>query len=586
MTTSSKQISFLSPGNSGPIVDYSSLRNFLEYLLEFLRSQATNLFSEEQISSFTSETQELLARAKVSGDTILIGIAGGTGVGKSTLINALAKANISSPSDRRPYTDRAIIYRHEEVETLLDTDPGLFRKPDATHRIDSIRDTVVLDMPDFDSHEQGNALTVSKLAPHMDMMVWVVSPEKYADASFFAFIKNCQTHKDNFCFVFNKSDQLLDQNSSDRYTRLKEALGDFIFHLKRTTGIDNPRVFALSGFLESSHSASDQFLNDEFSRFRAFILAKRKAKEIQSIKFLNLLNNSKALFARVFADAKPEARRRALRSVLENEDEGVGLAPLPGNTIVSEIIASAVFGRLIESDTSLKTIKMIMKLLSRRKIHGADNFSSLTASMNEAMTEFSQPWLNRLSRIQGKIKSESILGDLGKAESRSSAINSSDLRNHAIENMFKSSDLTKQRLRSFLNRLFQSFWLTIPVGLFLFRFHNQVVIGHGADFNIWSIFWMVISIGSNLFSPEGLSSLLSLVILEAILVFWLANRRLKKLSRISQGVASGILSNFEKQLDRRVDEVTEALRESLKSVGESLDQLERLSKMFDAGNRT
>ena len=80
--------------------------------------------------------------------------------------------------------------------------------------------------------------------------------------------------------------------------------------------------------------------------------------------------------------------------------------------------------------------------------------------------------------------------------------------------------------------------------------------------------------------------MLSLVILEAILVFWLANRRLKKLSRISQGVASGILSNFEKQLDRRVDEVTEALRESLKSVGESLDQLERLSKMFDAGNRT
>ena len=50
-------------------------------------------------------------------DVLVIGLVGGTGVGKSTLINALAGDAISTSSDRRPTTDRVIVYRHER--TLL-----------------------------------------------------------------------------------------------------------------------------------------------------------------------------------------------------------------------------------------------------------------------------------------------------------------------------------------------------------------------------------------------------------------------------------------------------------------------------------
>ena len=46
--------------------------------------------------------QEIAAAERALDDRLLIGLVGGTGVGKSTLINALAAAEISSmvPADR------------------------------------------------------------------------------------------------------------------------------------------------------------------------------------------------------------------------------------------------------------------------------------------------------------------------------------------------------------------------------------------------------------------------------------------------------------------------------------------------------
>ena len=78
-----------------------------------------------------------------------MGILGGTGVGKSTLINALAESEISCPGDRRPFTDRAVLYRHKDARPDLEDLSHRLRDPDALHEIDSIRDLVLIDMPDF-----------------------------------------------------------------------------------------------------------------------------------------------------------------------------------------------------------------------------------------------------------------------------------------------------------------------------------------------------------------------------------------------------------------------------------------------------
>ncbi|MBD4580924.1 ABC transporter, partial [Xanthomonas citri pv. citri] len=41
---------------------------------------------------------------------------------------------------------------------------------------------ILLDLPDIDSVERGNREITSRLAGHVDVLVWVVDPEKYADA--------------------------------------------------------------------------------------------------------------------------------------------------------------------------------------------------------------------------------------------------------------------------------------------------------------------------------------------------------------------------------------------------------------------
>ena len=98
----------------------SSLVMTLERSLEFLRIDGPFLMSGEDRDSFVQKTQVILQKALQPGEALYIGILGGTGVGKSTLINALARKEISERSDKRPFTDRAVIYRHKDTPRGLE----------------------------------------------------------------------------------------------------------------------------------------------------------------------------------------------------------------------------------------------------------------------------------------------------------------------------------------------------------------------------------------------------------------------------------------------------------------------------------
>ena len=126
----------------------------------------------------------------MSASHTVVALAGGTGSGKSSLFNALAGANFSPAGVTRPTTkhSHACVWGMEGAAPLLDW-LGVQRR----HRyarasaLDegeaSLTGMLLLDLPDHDSVVTGSAALVDRLVKMADMLVWVLDPLKYADAS-------------------------------------------------------------------------------------------------------------------------------------------------------------------------------------------------------------------------------------------------------------------------------------------------------------------------------------------------------------------------------------------------------------------
>ncbi|MGY1811161.1 GTPase [Blastococcus sp. SYSU D00820] len=133
-----------------------------------------------------ARARALLAKAGARtalGDATVVALAGATGSGKSTLFNALSGAEVSSPGVRRPTTGvaHATVWGPDGQDRLLD-----WLEVPRRHRHDpdpALDGLVLLDLPDHDSVRLEHRLEVDRLVGLVDVLVWVLDPEKYADAA-------------------------------------------------------------------------------------------------------------------------------------------------------------------------------------------------------------------------------------------------------------------------------------------------------------------------------------------------------------------------------------------------------------------
>lgn len=131
---------------------------------------------------------EASTRQRLSSRHTVVAIAGATGSGKSTLFNALAEVPISETGLRRPTTSAPIACVWSEgAAGLLDrlAIPGrLRRKPLAGGDGDEeLEGLVLIDLPDHDSAVVAHRDQVDRVLALVDAVIWVVDPEKYADAA-------------------------------------------------------------------------------------------------------------------------------------------------------------------------------------------------------------------------------------------------------------------------------------------------------------------------------------------------------------------------------------------------------------------
>ena len=155
-----------------------------------------------------NELRDAVVERQAAGlETTVVALFGATGSGKSSLFNALAGTDLARVAARRPTTNAPMSVSQQpatEVLDWLDVRDRHIRQGIFSSHGDRI---VLLDMPDIDSTEDSNREIASRLAGVVDVLIWVLDPQKYADAVVHEdYLRLMSEHSDVTLVVLNHID--------------------------------------------------------------------------------------------------------------------------------------------------------------------------------------------------------------------------------------------------------------------------------------------------------------------------------------------------------------------------------------------
>jgi GTP-binding protein EngB required for normal cell division len=278
-------------------VDADALVARVDALRRFVQAAEGNVPESSLVTARTA-IDRAGERLALSKSHTVVALAGATGSGKSSLFNAMAKFQISRVGMRRPTTGVAhacvwdadppqdpLARGSQALASMQDplarglqarTRMGGSAPPDTQARkgaaqlldwlsvppnrrfnresaLDgddeqALRGLVLLDLPDFDSVEASHRVEVDRLLRLVDLVVWVMDPQKYADKVVHQrYLTQFQRHRDITVVVLNQADRLSRADAERCVADLRRLLaGD---------GLDGVPVFPTSA---KGHPGLDQ----------------------------------------------------------------------------------------------------------------------------------------------------------------------------------------------------------------------------------------------------------------------------------------------------------------------------------------
>lgn len=186
---------------------------------------------EERLAAAVVHGHDVLRRAgerrALAGAHTVVALAGATGSGKSSVFNAVVGEPRVAVGVRRPTTSdpvAGVVGEPSEAAALLD-----WLEVGRRHALDleGLDGLVLVDLPDVDSVVSDHARTVDRLAATVDVLVWVLDPQKYADAVVHQrYLRPMATHADVTVVVLNQADLLGPAERTEVAADLRRLLAD------------------------------------------------------------------------------------------------------------------------------------------------------------------------------------------------------------------------------------------------------------------------------------------------------------------------------------------------------------------------
>jgi energy-coupling factor transporter ATP-binding protein EcfA2 len=169
---------------------------------------AVGVAPEASVEAAARAMRHLRGRRGYHGATLVVALGGGTGSGKSSLLNAIAGEPIATVGRIRPTTDRPMAWvpssAGDALDRLLD-DLGI----DDRHVHDRDPGVAMIDLPDMDSIAVSHRHLVERMTGEVDALLWVLDPDKYHDHTLHEdFLAPLAAHAEQDVFVLNKIDRI------------------------------------------------------------------------------------------------------------------------------------------------------------------------------------------------------------------------------------------------------------------------------------------------------------------------------------------------------------------------------------------
>lgn len=293
------------------------MRDLQELLdaVDFVVGAAEGVVAAESVEGAAGAVRHLRGRRGYLGTTLVVALGGGTGSGKSSLLNAIVGEPIAPVGRLRPTTDRPLAWVPAAAEGALDrllTDLDIHDR----HLHDRDPGVALIDLPDMDSVAVSHRRLVERMTAEVDALLWVLDPEKYGDRTLHdGFLGPLAAHADQTVFVLNKVDRVPAEARGALLADVEEALV--------ADGYSSPGVFPVAAAPADGGpqgvEALAQFLETELDHKQA-VHAKLVADLAAVVKGL-ALEAGVWRGAAVGLDRWPAARHAAVSAL----DPGAGL---------------------------------------------------------------------------------------------------------------------------------------------------------------------------------------------------------------------------------------------------------------------